>query len=478
MAQQLLRTRYSPHEGQIEVHSLNAKEKWIEAARRWGKSRCALGELEAAYYESLSRSMDSINKYQLVPPGFHAWVVAPSYVQGRQAWNELLQLLNPDWIREINQANMTITLNGISEEVWGLIEMKSADNAQALQTVGLDFLWVSEAQDIPNTAAEKLRPTLRQAGRMGRAFYEGIPSLYPEHWFRRGCAAAQRGAYKNHRYFHYTVYQNPLLNEDDVDEVESDKEVMPESAWRRMYLAEFSLSAGFFSNIEECVSGDLLDSPLPGKNYVAGLDLGVSRDFTVLTVMDADERRVVYHRFWDSESWSQVQQHIVAINEEWGLQRIIADATGMGKAMVEDLMAYNMPVEGISLQKSIRENVLANLTVAMEHRTIQFPAIPIMMRQLRAFQHIRMANGNFKAQAPAGEHDDEVFALALALNACNEPSSSLHTRRQGPGRRYLPTQVEANTGYGTMGASFGERYMKDRRLKRVEDRWDKAGVDL
>ena len=79
----------------------------------------------------------------------------------------------------------------------------------------------------------------------------------------------------------------------DVEEVEGDKEVMPESAWRRMYLAEFSLSSGFFSNIEDCIGGDLLDEPLPGKNYVAGLDLGVSRDFTVLTVMDADERRVV-----------------------------------------------------------------------------------------------------------------------------------------------------------------------------------------
>ncbi len=64
---------------------------------------------------------------------------------------------------------MTITLNGMTEEVWGLIEMKSADNAQALQTVGLDFLWVSEAQDIPNAAAEKLRPTLRQARSNGES---------------------------------------------------------------------------------------------------------------------------------------------------------------------------------------------------------------------------------------------------------------------------------------------------------------------
>ncbi len=30
-----------------------------------------------------------------------------------------------------------------------------------------------------------------------------------------------------------------------------------------------------------------------------------------------------------------------------------------------------------------------------------------------------------------GEHDDEVFALALALNACNEPVS-YQSRRRGP----------------------------------------------
>ena len=477
MAQQLLTTRYQPHEGQRQVHSLNAKEKWIEAARRWGKSRCALGELESAYHESLQRPVETINRFQLVPPGFHAWIVAPSYVQGRQAWNEMLQLLNPDWIRETNQGNMTITLNGVTEEAWGLIELKSADNAQALQTVGLDFLWVSEAQDIPDAAAEKLRPTLRQAGRMGRAVYEGIPSLWPEHWFRRGCESAKRSEKHNHRYFHFNVYQNPLLDPADVEEVEGDREIMPETSWRRMYMAEFSLSAGFFSNIEECIAGDLLDEPLPGKSYVAGLDLGVSRDYTVLIIMDADDRKVVYHRFWDSESWAQVQQHIVAINQEWGVQRMMADATGMGRAMVEDLMAYNMPVEGVSLQKTVRDELLASLTIAMEHKTIQFPAVPILLRQLRAFQHIRMTSGAYKAQAPAGEHDDEVFALALALSACNEPAGH-QSKRRGFGGRYLPTQSEADSGYGMGGMSPGERIMRDRRLKRVEERWEKAGVNF
>ena len=193
--------------------------------------------------------------------------------------------------------------------------------------------------------------------------------------------------------------------------------------------------------------------------------------------MDADERKVVYHRLWDGQSWAQVQQHIVAINEEWGLQRIMADATGMGLAMVQDLMAYNMPVEPVSIQKNVREELLATLTVAMEHKTIQFPAIPILLRQLRAFQHIRMSSGAFKAQAPAGEHDDEVFSLALALSACNEPQS-YQNRKRGFGGRYMPTQRETNSGYGMMGMSSGEKIMKERRLIRVEERWDKSGVNL
>ena len=100
-----------------------------------------------------------------------------------------------------------------------------------------------------------------------------------------------------------------------------------------------------------------------------------------------------------------------------------------------------------------------------------------MLRQLRAFQHVRMSSGAFKAQAPAGEHDDEVFALGLALSACNEPEYH-QSRKRGFGGRYMPTQVEANSGYGTVGMSRGEIIMRNRRLDRVEDRWDKSGVNL
>ena len=70
-----------------------------------------------------------------------------------------------------------------------------------------------------------------------------------------------------------------------------------------------------------------------------------------------------------------------------------------------------------------------------------------------------------------------MFSLALALSACNEPQG-YQNRRRGFGGRYMPTQIETNTGYGMMGMSPGEKIMKERRLKRVEERWDKSGVNL
>ncbi|KKK46615.1 hypothetical protein LCGC14_3163470, partial [marine sediment metagenome] len=139
-----------------------------------------------------------------------------------------------------------------------------------------------------NEEAEKVRGTYNQGGRTTYAYYEGIPAMWPDHWFWRGCAAAEKGRLRNAEWFNFSYYDNPMLTDEQKEDVESYREVMTEAAWRRMFLAERSLSSGFFKNIEACMHGDLLKEPVPGASYVAGLDLGVSRDFTVLWILDAD----------------------------------------------------------------------------------------------------------------------------------------------------------------------------------------------
>ena len=80
-----------------------------------------------------------------------------------------------------------------------------------------------------------------------------------------------------------------MLNEEQKAEIESDKELLPERVWRRMYLAEFSDSAGYFTNIDANIAGDPMQGPVPGARYIAGLDLGRKMDPSVMVIMDAAE---------------------------------------------------------------------------------------------------------------------------------------------------------------------------------------------
>lgn len=473
---------YKPHALQQEVHGTGATEKWLEWARRAGKGRTAIGELIIAYQECNRRAQRVVEEYQLVPPGLHSWIVVPTHDQGRQTWHELAALLPPEIVDRTQQEKALIYLKSPGRpDMWGLIEIKSAHNYDALQTVGLDFLWIQEAQDVSNEALDKITPITVQPGRLGLRLNEGIPALWPEHWFWRGCQAAEEGRIEGSAYFHATVYDNPMLTEKQVERIEGFRGVhMTDAAWRRMYLAERSVDAGYFKNIDSCIAGDLLRLPVPGATYVAGLDLGVSRGFTVLLILDADERKVVSHAFWDSVPWPDVKAQVVDRCRSWGVQRLIPDASSLGKGFCMELLNEGLPVEGgtdglgIALTGEHRSNILNALLIALERETIHFPNIPLLIRQLRAFQYIQNPRtGSWSLGPPAGEQSDEIFALALGLQACNEATPVAPVPRLRSGR-YLPTQAETSSGADGSGA----RLMRDRKTERRRELYEKAGIRL
>jgi hypothetical protein len=430
-----LRDFYTPHEGQAAIHNVDAKFKVLHWGRRRGKSRFALWETIINYI-----NVQEIPPPQGLVPQFHAWVVSPSQPQATQAWNELKALIPPALIKNISEDERSISLGhpavviGSGHRPWGLIEVKSAHIPDSLQTVGLDVCWITEAQDVSDKAFEKVLPTLRSPGRMGRGIFEGIPPTYNDHWFQRVFKMGQDGiqGYFSHR---ASALDNPFLTDEDKAAIEADKEILPERVWRRMYLAEFSQESGYFTNIAECIQGDLLPQPMPGATYVAGLDLGRKLDPSVLIILDAKERKVVHHLAFDAGApWVTQRESITNMAKQWNLERLVVDATGMGG----------------------------------KEETLHFPHIPSMLRQLRAFQFRKMPSGNYRAEAPPGENDDEVFALALGLTACAE-ATTLESRTKSYWQgRYVPTQTEANNN--SFPRSYGAKLMRQRRLERIMER--------
>ena len=220
------------------------------------------------------------------------------------------------------------------------------------------------------------------------------------------------------------------------------------------YRDALSTTCSLATGVSDGIQGWLLREPIPGTDYVAGIDLGRKVDPTVIHIMDSRERRVVYHDTWDSSTeWTQIIESVIKTARTWGLSRLIVDATGMGGDMFVSQMAEaGLPVEPFiisdnSNRTGVRTYLLESLVVAIEQRSVTFPSIAPLLRQLRAFQYRKLPGGSFKAEAPPGEHDDEVFALALALSGCDEATASVSVNAPSYWQsRYVPTQAEADAG--------------------------------
>jgi hypothetical protein len=462
---------YTPHDGQKRWHASTAKNKILRISRRGGKSRWALFEMLRRWIEALEVPAPE----DLVPP-WHCWIVVPSNPQGRQTWNELVSLIPKGMIypNGIKEEDNIIYLQGTPDRPWGLIELKSGYLPDSLQTVGLDVLWVNEAQDLPNEAFHKLLPTLRSPHRTGYAIYEGIPALYRDHWFQRIFEVAERGR-DNYEAFAANIYTNPFLTPKDWKEIEEDRDLVPEAVWNRMYLAEFSEKAAYLHNIDACVAGDLLPEPIPGARYVGGLDIGRIIDPSVFIVMDAVERKVVHRVTYDAgQSWVIQREGAFTTWKKWGCEKVVVDATAMGGDMFcEQLTDMGIPVEEYVFTATSRKHLLDNLAISTERETVRFPPIPALLRQLRALQPVKQPGGSYKVEAPKGEHDDEVFALAMALYACDNASPT-GARPAMRSYRYLPTQGEVNGGV----SSATRRLLSTRRSKRFAERAERGNVEV
>ena len=99
----------------------------------------------------------------------------------------------------------------------------------------------------------------------------------------------------------------------------------------------------------------------------------------------------------------------------------------------------------------------------------------MLRRQLRAFQYRKLPGGRYKAEAPPGEHDDAVFALALALEVADISHPAASSFKPIGSSRYVPTQAEANNGWN-QGNLEGPKLMRLRRLERLAKKAEEMGI--
>jgi len=212
---------YKPRPWQQQCHLARKRFSVLALHRRAGKTELAIMEL----LDCALRHSGNL--------GFFVYI-APFLKQGKQiAWARLKQKLNPlrgTPAAEINESELTVTFlhNGATIRIFG------GDNPDALRGVGLDGCVLDEVAQIkPEVWTDIVQPAL--SDRKGWAMFIGTPAginLFSELFYK--ATSGDRPEWWGAR---YTVYDTDSLDHAEVQRLKAD---MPEPAFAREYLCDFS----------------------------------------------------------------------------------------------------------------------------------------------------------------------------------------------------------------------------------------------
>ena len=384
--------KYQPHAGQISFHSSGARERWIVAGRRGGKTRCGAEE---------------IIRCALMQRGSYNWIVGPTYPMLDHAQRAVLtdtavgqvKELTALWLKRERKLHLC---NG------SLIEFRSAEWEETLRGPGLDNCWVDEVQLLRDAAYKILRAaTLETQGRLwGTGTPLGRNWLFPE-W--------SKGAdpeWTDVASWRFPSLLNPLVTE---EEFERERRGVPEVWFRQEFLAEFVEGvATVFGDLSSCIVHDNFRFAYRPR-VVLGLDLGKQKDFTACVAMTSNGQVAETWRT-RREGWGKQRASVMEIHAKWRRPPVLADSAGAGDSFIEALQAEGVYVLPIPTNAAVRKNALIEqLMIDIEGGRVWIPeSEEVLIAELMQYSRSVTPGGNVSYSAPAGQHDDMVIALALA----------------------------------------------------------------
>lgn len=214
------------HDKQLEVANDTHRFRVICAGRRWGKS--TLAQL-------------IILQWALQNSGLY-WIVSPTYRAGKMVhWKALKQIIPRSWIFKTNEVELSITLRNPKQpsEAGSVIELKGAENPDALRGVKLRGLVIDEIASIRNWDwlwDEVLRPTLTDYE--APALFISTPKGF-NHFYEL-YLAGQTGS-QFYRSWRFTSYDNPYIPKAEIDAARKE---LTEDTFYQEYMADFRKFTG------------------------------------------------------------------------------------------------------------------------------------------------------------------------------------------------------------------------------------------
>jgi phage terminase large subunit-like protein len=356
--------------------------------------------------------------YAFCNPNTTTLIISPSLRQSMIMFDKILRFThsNPFLRKSITRKTRTIIqlTNGST-----IIALPCSEHMLRGYTANLAI--ADEAAFIPETVlTEIVFPMLSTTN--GTAILLSTP-WDKNHFFYKAFLNPQ---YSTHR---IRSAENPLIPQGFLSEMEQN---MTKEAYKREYQAEFTEAASCYFQqelIRRCIENAQkiglepiidIETQIPKAEYYAGLDLGKLQDYSAIAILqkDAETLKLVYtHQFPLETPYTEVIATTARINQQFQLQKLLVDKTGIGEPVLEELQNQGIPTEGATLTQDSKAELLTNLKLAMEQQHIAIPYDKQLCQQINDQQYTYSKSGKLSFWHPQNTHDDQLWALALAVYA-------------------------------------------------------------
>lgn len=239
---------------------------------------------------------------------------------------------------------------------------------------------------------------------------------------------------------HVRAVDCPLISREFLDE---QRRSIGDLRFRLEYEAEFAEDENCFFKqdlIRECVEDyDLIgedqlrvDGKIAG-NYFLGVDFGKRVDYSVVVLLKEEEgdrfRLVLLKQFKLGTPYTDVTAFIQRLDKKFDVQKGFVDQSAVGESLIEEISDFASQIEGLTFTAKAKQDLMILLQTRMEQKRLILPMDRTLLSQINEQQY-RFGKtkptekpdetGVMTFYHPSGTHDDQLWALGLAVYATKE----------------------------------------------------------
>ena len=349
----------------------------------------------------------------LLSPNEEIIYFTPTYNLAKNFYSKLIKILPQNLITKCNSSELIIeTITNSKLRFFSGEAAQTARGNNCTRLIIDEAAYIKEEIDGQNFWYNIVVPLLKAKGKT--AILISTP-FGKQGFFYDLCMKGYRGE-EGYCYINKTIYDDELITREEIEEL---KKGYPQMAWECEFECKFLSNAlSVFPDYEErFVEG--FNFNFNKSNICCGIDLSsVGEDNTVVTFIN-DKNQVEQHIINGELDYKYRQ--IANLINSYNPRLTYIESNSIGDVMINEIKKYvknKQKVQSFTTTNETKKIQVGLVSVAITNKEITFDKNnKILYSELGTFSYKLSKNNNITYAATAGNHDDTVMSLCLAMQA-------------------------------------------------------------